>query len=83
MEVYLNVIEMGNGIYGAEAASEYYFHKPAAKLSKGEAALIVATFPSPLNRRPTRVTNYMGNRKAWIMKNMDRMARPDFLNRNN
>lgn len=82
MEVYLNVIEMGNGIYGAEAAAQFYFDKPAEKLSKGECALIVATFPNPLKRRPTKVTNYMGNRKAWIMKNMDRMARPDFLKRN-
>lgn len=47
MEVYLNTIEMGRGIYGIEAAAQNYFHKPASRLSKNEAAMIVACLPNP------------------------------------
>ena len=47
MEVYLNVIEMGPGIYGIEAASQAYFHKPAKNLSRAEAAMIIACLPNP------------------------------------
>ncbi len=47
MEVYLNVIEMGPGIFGIEAASQKYFGKPAKALSRAEAAMIVAAFPNP------------------------------------
>lgn len=47
MEVYLNVIEMGPGIFGIEAAAQHYFHKPAGKLSKAEAAMIIACLPNP------------------------------------
>jgi monofunctional biosynthetic peptidoglycan transglycosylase len=48
MEVYLNVIEMGKGIYGAEAATQHYFNKSAKNLTQYQAALIVAVFPNPL-----------------------------------
>ncbi len=48
MEVYLNIIEMGKGVYGAEAASHYYFHKPAKDLSPSEASMIAAILPDPL-----------------------------------
>lgn len=48
MEVYLNSIEMGNGIYGAESVAKRHFHTDAANLSKSECALIAATLPNPL-----------------------------------
>ncbi|MEO7283421.1 MAG: monofunctional biosynthetic peptidoglycan transglycosylase [Gelidibacter sp.] len=70
MEVYLNSIEMGNGIYGAEAASQYWFKKPASKLSKSEAAAIAAILPRPLKYRANPPTAYIANRKLWIMKQM-------------
>ena len=70
MEVYLNSIEMGNGIYGAEAASQYWFKKPASKLSKSEAAAIAAILPRPLKYRANPPTVYIANRKLWIMKQM-------------
>ncbi len=54
MEVYLNVIEWGHGIYGAEAAANHYFHKPAASLSRREAAALAAVLPSPLRWSPVR-----------------------------
>lgn len=70
MEVYLNSIEMGNGIYGAEAASQYWFKKSASKLSKSEAAAIVAILPRPLKYRANPPTAYIASRKLWIMKQM-------------
>jgi len=70
MEVYLNSIEMGNGIYGAEAASQYWFKKPASKLSKSEAAAIAAILPRPLKYRANPPTYYIASRKLWIMKQM-------------
>jgi monofunctional biosynthetic peptidoglycan transglycosylase len=47
LEIYLNVIEWGDGIYGAEAAAQYYFHKPATNLSAAEAAFLSAIIPNP------------------------------------
>jgi len=70
MEVYLNVIEMGKGIYGAEAASQAYFGKPAAKLSRGESALLAAILPNPLKWNPTHPTPYLQGRQQWILWNM-------------
>jgi monofunctional biosynthetic peptidoglycan transglycosylase len=70
MEVYLNVIEMGDGIYGSEAASQTYFKKPAARLNKAEAAAIAAVLPSPLRWSPANPTVYTLRREAWIMRNM-------------
>lgn len=73
MEVYLNVIEMGPGIYGAEAAAQYYFHKPAAKLTASEAALIAAILPNPLRWSASKPSPYIRRKKIWIMRNMKRM----------
>ncbi|MBA6153913.1 monofunctional biosynthetic peptidoglycan transglycosylase [Gelidibacter maritimus] len=70
MEVYLNSIEMGNGIYGAEAASQFWFQKSASKLSKSEASAIAAILPRPLMYRANPPTNYIAGRKLWIMKQM-------------
>lgn len=56
LEVYLNVVEMGQGIYGAEAAAQIYFHKPASKLTRRESALIIACLPNPLQRTPSNPT---------------------------
>ncbi len=58
MEVYLNIIEFGDGIYGCEAAARHYFRKPASKLTRNEAAQLAATLPSPLKRNPKHKTPY-------------------------
>lgn len=63
MEVYLNVIEMGSGIYGSEAAAQHYFHTSAKKLSKRQACLITACYPNPRKWNPAKPTNYI-NKKA-------------------
>ena len=55
MELYLNVIEWGPGIYGAEAAAEHYYNMPAARLGREESARLAAIIPSPLTRKPARM----------------------------
>jgi monofunctional biosynthetic peptidoglycan transglycosylase len=66
LEIYLNVAEMGPGIYGAEAAAQHHFGKPAAKLTRREARLLAAILPSPLDRSPTRPTQFLDERVATI-----------------
>jgi len=78
MEVYLNVIETGDGIYGVEAASQAYFHKPAAQLTNQEAAAIAVIFPSPLKWSATNPTRYLRHRQYLIMKNMRRLGPLEF-----
>jgi len=70
MEVYLNVIEMGPGIYGAEAASNYYFQKHASQLNRDQAAAIAAILPNPLKWSASKPTPYIQHKKAWILNHM-------------
>ncbi len=67
IEVYLNMIEMGDGIYGAEAAARTYFHKPAKNLTKREAALIVAAFPNPRKYNPGKPSPYLLRKQQKIL----------------
>src|ERR1700749_3113303 len=78
MEIYLNEIEMGDGIYGVEAASQAYFHKPAKDLTKHEAAAIASIFPDPLKWSPTHPDDYLRHRQYLILKNMRRLGPLDF-----
>lgn len=73
MEVYLNVIEMGPGVYGAEAAAQYYFHKNAAKLTKSEAASIAAILPNPIRWSASKPTPYIVKKRNWILRHMGQM----------
>ena len=66
LEVYLNVIEMGPGIYGSEAAAQHYFHIPATKLTKRQASLITACYPNPRKRNPAKPTSYINQRAYQI-----------------
>jgi len=70
MEVYLNSIEMGKGVYGAEAASQHWFNKPASKLNTYEAAAIAAILPNPRVYRANPASNYIAGRKSWIVRQM-------------
>ena len=67
MEVYLNSIEMGNGIYGAEAVAREHFHKNASKLTPEECALIAASLPNPRKFNSSRPGNYMLKRQKKIL----------------
>ncbi len=71
LEIYLNSIEMGKGIYGAEAASQYWFNKPAAKLTSSESAAIAAILPGPTIYKAQPANNYILNRKQFILVQMD------------
>jgi len=69
---------MGKGIYGAEAAAQHWFRKPASKLNAYEAASIAAILPNPRKFRATRSSGYIENRKNWIMRQMNFYGPLDF-----
>ncbi|MBL7918487.1 MAG: monofunctional biosynthetic peptidoglycan transglycosylase [Bacteroidia bacterium] len=71
MEVYLNSIEMGDGIYGAEAAANYWFKKSAIKLNKDEAAAIASILPNPKVYKANPPSSYIAKRKAWVKQQMN------------
>ena len=80
MEVYLNVIEMGDGIYGIEAAAETYFYHPASSVSSEESALIAASLPNPHKLRVSRPGPYMLRRQQQILNLMPKMGKIDLKN---
>jgi monofunctional biosynthetic peptidoglycan transglycosylase len=71
MEVYLNVIEFGKGIFGAEAAAEYYYHKHAKDLTRQEAAALASILPDPLKWSPVNPGPYVAERQQWIVGQMN------------
>jgi len=78
MEVYLNVIEMGDGIYGVQAASQTYFNKDALQLSKSQSALIAACLPNPRKYSVSNPTSYLQRRKSKIVSLMGKIEQVDF-----
>jgi len=79
MEVYLNVAEMGKGIYGAEAATQHYFSKHASELTQREACLIAACLPSPLKRDPSKPTDYLNKRVRQIISLESKLSYPSWV----
>jgi len=78
MEVYLNVIEFGDGIYGVEMASQIYFNKSASRITREEAALLAAILPNPLKRNPAKPTAYLINRQLRILQIMNQVGKVKF-----
>ena len=78
MEVYLNVIEMGDGIYGVEAAAQAYFDKPAADLTKSQAALIAACLPNPRKFLVDHPSAYVEGRRAKIIRRIGQLRPVNF-----
>ena len=70
LELYLNVIEWGPGVYGAEAASHIWYNIPAARVNREQAARLAAVIPSPLRRQPARMTWY----SSEILRRMSQMG---------
>lgn len=70
LEVYLNVVEMGDGIFGIEMASQKYFNKPAKNLTKQEAAMIAACLPSPKRYKVKPASPYVLSKSRWVMRQM-------------
>ena len=79
LEVYLNIAEFGDGIYGAGAASERFFHKPPADLSAHESALMAAVLPNPRRYRIDR--DYVQQRASWIERQAAQLGGPAYLPR--
>lgn len=76
LERYLNSIEMGKGVFGVEAAAQYYFNKSAENITKSEAAWIAAVLPSPKKYDPKNPTPYLRKKHLWIMKQMNHISIP-------
>jgi monofunctional glycosyltransferase len=70
LEVYLNVAELGDGIFGAEAAALHHFGRRAAQLSSYESALLAAMLPTPRRSSPTRPSPYLLERQQWILRHL-------------
>ena len=79
LEMYLNVAQFGNGIYGVQAAAERFWHKPARRLSSEEAALLAAVLPNPLRLRADRPSRYLLSRRDWILDQMRMLGGPEYL----
>ena len=74
LEVYLNIVEFGDGIYGAEAAARTYFGKPAKRLTPSEAALLAAVLPNPRKFKVNAPSEYIRGRQAWILNQMRQLG---------
>jgi monofunctional biosynthetic peptidoglycan transglycosylase len=74
LEVYLNVIEMGRGVFGIEAAARHYFNKPASRLNRQEASQIAAILPSPKRYKIKPLSNYVAARSRFIQTQMSYIA---------
>ncbi|MFO1418980.1 MAG: monofunctional biosynthetic peptidoglycan transglycosylase [Methylotetracoccus sp.] len=79
LEVYLNIAQFGDGIFGAGAASEAFFHKPASQLTAAEAALLVAVLPNPKTLRVDRPSRFVKARRDWVLRQMDQLGGVGFL----
>lgn len=82
LEVYLNIAEMGPGIFGQEAAARRFFHKPATRLNRREAAILAAVLPNPKRMSATSPSEYVARRSLQIMNQMDSLGGVNFLSRN-
>ncbi|HEV8657970.1 MAG TPA: monofunctional biosynthetic peptidoglycan transglycosylase [Thermoanaerobaculia bacterium] len=72
LELYLNVVEMGERVYGAEAAAQYYFHEPASALSPQQAALLAGCLPNPRAMNPAQPNRRLRSRQSMILSRMRR-----------
>lgn len=79
LTIYLNIAEFGDGVFGVEAASQRYFHKPASKLTMSEAALLAAVLPNPIRFKASAPTGYVHSRQAWIMRQMRQLGGEVFM----
>jgi monofunctional biosynthetic peptidoglycan transglycosylase len=78
MEVYLNSIEMGDGVYGAQAACQYWYRKDATSLTKIQAAGIAAILPNPRKYKASNSSSFINRRKSRIVKHMGYVGKLDY-----
>ncbi|WP_392558596.1 monofunctional biosynthetic peptidoglycan transglycosylase [Orbus mooreae] len=81
LEVYLNSVEWGNGIFGIEAAAQYYFNTSAKKLTLGQASLLAAILPNPRNLSPTHPSQNVINKARWIQEQVKNLDKNSYLNK--
>lgn len=74
LEVYLNIVEFGPGVYGVSAASQYWYRRPLDRLSVDQAARLAAILPNPWRYRAEPPTAYVAERAAWIERQMDKLG---------
>ncbi|PWK88486.1 monofunctional biosynthetic peptidoglycan transglycosylase [Fulvimonas soli] len=79
LEVYMNVAELGDGVYGVGAASEAYFHAPPSRLGPAQAARLAAVLPSPRRLHADRPSAYVQRRADWIQRQMAQLGGPAYL----
>ncbi|HZW58818.1 MAG TPA: monofunctional biosynthetic peptidoglycan transglycosylase [Woeseiaceae bacterium] len=79
LELYLNVVEFGPGIYGAAAASRHYFGREPGRLNAAQAALLAAVLPNPARLDAARPSRYLRERQRWILAQMARLERDGWL----
>jgi monofunctional biosynthetic peptidoglycan transglycosylase len=81
LEVYLNIAEFGDGVYGAAAAGERFFHKTPAQLGAHDSALLAAVLPNPRRYRANPPTPYVAERAGWIERQAAQLGGPSYLPR--
>jgi len=79
LEIYLNVAEFGYGTYGAEAAAQRFFHKPANRLTRGDAAVLAAVLPNPQHYSAAAPSRYVQQRREWILGQMQALGGREVL----
>jgi monofunctional biosynthetic peptidoglycan transglycosylase len=79
LEMYLNVAQFGDGVYGVQAAAERFWHKPAARLTSAEAAVLAAVLPNPLRLHAEHPSAYVLERRDWILGQMRGLGGAGYL----
>lgn len=79
LEIYLNIAQFGDGIYGADAAARRLLNKPPNRLDPRDAALLAAVLPNPIKYRVLRPSSYVQMRQRWILGQMSRLGGTEFL----
>ena len=79
LEIYLNIAEFGHGTYGAEAAAQRFFRKSAARLSRGDAAVLAAVLPNPAHFSAAAPSHYVQQRRDWILGQMQALGGSEML----
>ena len=79
LEVYLNIAELGPGIFGQEAAAQRYFHKPPIRLTQRQAATLAAVLPAPKKMSVSRPSEYVSHRTEEILEQMDLLGGTEFM----
>ena len=79
LEMYVNIAQFGNGVYGVQAAGQKYFKKDASKIAYYQAALMGAVLPNPVRLKINRPSNYVKDRTQWILLQMDQMGWESYL----